>query len=984
MNKEFRTSDYIGLMRNRINRIMLVCSAYDRFILEEDGRIEEQLTREYAELSLSNPPCFIRASNADEALNLLHAGEHFDLIITLFNIGEMTPFDFGKAIKVLSPQTPVVLLTSFSHEINRRLSSEDISGIDYVFAWQGNAELLLAIIKMLEDSANAQYDMLQNGVQGLLLVEDSVKFYSSYLPDLYDIMIRQTNDFAGEALNTRQRNFRKRSRPKVLFARTYKEAKELYQKYHDNLLGVISDISFKMDADQEQVTDMAGLDLCKAVLKSDPQMPILLQSSNSLMSERAAELGVDFLDKRSETLAGELAMFITRRLAFGRFQFIDPATGEVVAYAENLEELHAAVEIMPTGVLSYYAKQHMFSKWLYARGLFALARTIRSVTYSNFETAEQMRGYIVTEIEAFRRQMGQGVVAEFNATTYNKYITFARSGNGSLGGKARGLAFVSNLIEQFNLYDRWDNVLVTIPRTFVATTEHFDNFMNDNALHYLMNEQLEDNEILSEFMGSRMDESLIANLRVFISKINRPLAVRSSSLLEDSHYQPFAGIYATYMVPLVENRERMLRLVIKAIKAVYASIYYASSRAYIEASENILSEEKMGVVIQEMCGSQFQDVYFPTLSGVARSLNFYPLDDEKPEEGICNIAMGLGKAVVEGGTTFRFSPAYPKHALQLTSTDIALRDTQRFIYALDMNPAEFRSSTNDGVNLRRIDVQDLKLAPDMRFVASTWDMQNSRLSDSPTEKGRKVITFAPILKYDLIPLADIVTYLLKMGAEALHSPVEIEFAVNMDVAQGHPYIFNLLQIRPISSFNREGSVDWDGVDMSNAILYAQKALGKGEIENLADVVYVRPEKFNPANTVQIASEISKLNAALTQQNRQYVLVGPGRWGSSDSWLGIPVKWPDISSARVIAECGLHNFQIDPSQGTHFFQNLTSFGAGYVTLNPELEDGTLDFTLLDSMKALYESENLRHVRFDKPLRVIVDGRSGRALITNDSK
>lgn len=957
---------------------MLVSSEYDRFILEEDGRIEEKITREYTELSLTNPPCFIRANDANCALKMLEE-QPFDLIITLFNIGSLTPFEFAKQAKAINAEIPTVLLTSFSHEITRRLSQEDTSAIDYVFGWQGNTELLLAIIKMIEDRYNAPVDILENGVQAILLVEDSVRFYSAYLPDLYSIIIRQTNDFAREALNTKQRNLRKRARPKILFARTQNEASKLYKKYRQNLLGVISDVSFKINPADPEITLMAGVDLCRKILKDDPSMPCLLQSSDSLMIAKAQEMGVDFIDKNSKTLLDQLADFIKQRLAFGRFSFCDPQTGEIVAQAENLEELHEAVYVMSPETITYYAKQHMFSKWLYARGLFSLASTIRATSFNQFDSTEELRSYILNEIEAHRRQSGQGVIAEFDPETYNKYITFARSGNGSLGGKARGLAFIATLIETHNIYDHWENVLVTIPRTFVATTEHFDKFMDINELHYIMSEQMDDNEVLSEFMSARLDDTLVANLRLFVNKISRPLAIRSSSLLEDSHYQPFAGVYNTYMVPFVENRERMLRLVLKAIKGVYASVYYSASRAYIEASGNILAEEKMGIVIQELCGSQSGNTYYPTLSGMARSLNFYPTGDELPEEGVCNIAMGLGKAVVDGGATLRFSPIYPKHALQLTSPELALRDAQRYIYALDMNPGSFRTSTNEAINLLKIDVQDLKDSPHIRYTASTWDMQNNRLSDSPIDKGRKVITFAPILKYDLAPLADIINYILRMGSESLQSPVEIEFALNMDVPNGTPYVFNLLQIRPIVSLAKNASVDWDSLDASTPILTANKALGTGIIEGLCDIVYVRPEVFNAANNTSLAGEIAKLNATLTEQGRPYILIGPGRWGSSDPWLGIPVKWNDISGAKLIAECGKANYQIDPSQGTHFFQNLTSFGVGYITLNPDLGDGSLDFALFDSMPAIYQSDALRHVQFDAPLMVVADGFANRAIV-----
>ncbi|MEG1955928.1 MAG: PEP/pyruvate-binding domain-containing protein, partial [Mucinivorans sp.] len=647
----------------------------------------------------------------------------------------------------------------------------------------------------------------------------------------------------------------------------------------------------------------------------------------------------------------------------------------------DLSQLQYAVETMPTEVLLDYSAQNMFSKWLLARGLFALGGVIRSVNNNTFESSEVLREFITKAIKDYRRQMGQGVVAEFNPLSYNRYITFARSGNGSLGGKARGLAFVGSLIEQWGLYDKWEGVRLTIPRTLAVTTEHFERFMQENALSYIIGEQMDDGQILSEFMGSRLDEELITNLRAFLGQVKRPLAIRSSSKLEDSHYQPFAGVYSTYMVPRVDNEDHQLRLVAKAIKAVYASVFFASSRSYIEASGNMLSEESMAVVIQEICGTQDEGYYFPTISGVARSLNFYPLGHEKPEEGIAQIAFGLGKTVVEGGVTLRFSPAHPKNILQLSSPELTLRDTQRTMYALDLNPAAFKTSIDDGVNITKIDIPHAANFRNMRYVASTWDMQNQRISDSPLEKGRRIITFAGVLKYDSFPLAEILRELLAIGQQEMQSPVEIEFAVNMDVPYGQKRIFNFLQIRPIVENARSHSLEWSEVESSGAILYAQHALGLGAVEGVQDIIYVRPELFNAARSSDMATEMAQLNERMVAAGRGYVLVGPGRWGSCDPWLGIPVKWGDISGSKVIVECAVENFRVDPSQGTHFFQNLTSFGVGYITMAPFQGDGVFDIQQLDSMSAEYESQNFRLVHFPEPLYIFVDGKNDKAIICN---
>lgn len=977
----FANTDFHNLMRRRITKILLVCSSYDQFTLEEDGRIDSQITTEYAELSLTNPPTFTRVSEAQQAIELLEQGERFDIIITMFNIGSIGPFEFSHILKQSYPDIPLVLLTSFSHEISRRLSTEDISDIDYVFGWQGNTDLILAIIKMVEDRINASEDMLSVGVQAILLVEDSVRFYSAYLPNLYQIVLRQTNEFSRETLNEQQRTLRKRARPKILFARTYREAIEIYERYKHNLMGIISDVSFKHDSSSTEIEKLAGIELCRKVRSEDPGFPILLQSSDQSMRQLATELKADFINKNSKTLFDELSDFITRRMAFGDFVFQNLTSGEPIFRVSDLAQMQQAIEQLPIVEFLHYSAENMFSRWLYARGLFALASVVRAVNNNTFDAPETLREYLAGAIRSYRRQMGQGVVAEFNSETYNSYITFARTGTGSLGGKARGLAFIDSMIEQHGLYERWEGVKVTIPRTLVLGTDYFDDFILSNGLQYVVHEEMDDNEILSEFMGSRLSDKLIEHLRIFIQNIRRPMAVRSSSKLEDSHYQPFAGIYSTYMVPRTDNPDRMLRLLTKAIKGVYASVYYRSSRSYIEATSNVITEEKMAVVIQEICGTEDNGYYFPTVSGVARSINFYPIGDEKPEEGVVNIAFGLGKSVVEGGTTMRFSPKYPKHALQLSSPELTLRDTQRYFYALDLNPSCLKTSTDDSINLVKFEVNRATHFRNMRYVASTWDMQNQRISDSFGEKGRKVITFAHILKYDTFPLADIVSTLLAIGEQEMKSPVEIEFAINMDVPYGEKRIFNFLQIRPIVENNRSESMDWSHIDTSQALLYAEAALGLGRIDGLRDIIYVRNDRFNPARSEEMAREIDKLNASMKEQGLNYILVGPGRWGSSDPWLGIPVKWSQISESRVIAECGLENFRIDPSQGTHFFQNLTSFGVGYLTLNPFINDGLFDIATLEAMEAVYESDNFRHVRFEEPLFVFVDGKNNKAIVQN---
>lgn len=978
--------DYKSLMQRRIRRVLMICSSYDAYTLEEDGRIEVQIYKEYVDLNLSNPPAFTWVTSSAEALSLLSGDNEsdYDLIISMFNIGDMDVFEFSKIIKIERPEIPFVLLTHFSKELYKKIENADKSAIDYIFSWHGNADLILAIIKLFEDRMNADSDIIGSGVQSILLVEDSIRYYSTYLPAIYKLVLQQSAEFLKEALNEQQQKLRKRARPKILLATNYNEAVEIYEKYKENLLGVISDVAFiinKNDPASSEKLD-AGIDLCRLIKHDDPHMPFLLQSSQESMREVAKELGVGFLEKYSKTLLIELSEYISDEFAFGDFVFRDLSNGEIIGKAKDLKDLQQLVMEIPEEVLLFHGSRNRLSKWMFSRGLFSLAAKVKAAHQSHFTNTDQLREFIVQQIKEYRIVLGHGVVARFDRNSYNSYIWFARLGEGSLGGKARGIAFVNSMLQKYNLLNKYEGVKIMIPRTVVIATDYFDEFIKINGLQYVINSEISDDEILSEFVSSRLPENLVSDLRVFINNASGPLAVRSSSKLEDSHFQPFAGIYSTYMIPHTKNKDQMLRLLGKAIKSVYASIYFASSRAYLIATSNLLSEEKMGVVLQDVVGTEDNGYFFPTISGVARSVNYYPIGSEKAEEGIVNMAFGLGKLVVEGGKTLRFSPSHPKHILQLSTPQLTLRDTQNEMYALDLKPEEFKTSVDDAVNLKKFDVNSVKHFRNMNFVASTWDMQSQGIIDSNLEEGRKLITFSHILKYDTLPLSQILCDLLRICHKEMNSAVEIEFAVNMDVPRGEDAVFSLLQIRPITGNNDNKSLDWNSIDTENAIIYAQKALGIGAIENIEDIVYVRESNFDSSHTLEIADEINRLNQKFKEEDKHYILVGPGRWGSSDPWLGIPIKWPQISEAKVIVECGMENYRIEPSQGTHFFQNLTSFGVGYLTVNQYMGDGKMDFSTLDSFTPEYESKYIRHVKFDKPLFIFVDGRKNKAIIKLD--
>ena len=979
-----RTSGY-EFMKHRIRKILLVCCSYDGYILEEDGHIEQQINQEYIDLNMSNPPALLRVSSTAEALDLLREDDRFDFILTMYNVGEPDVFDFAKIVKERHRHIPVVLLTSFSKDIYRRIDERDASGIDYIFSWSGNTDLVIGIIKLIEDAMNAEEDILTGGVQAILLVEDSVRFYSTYLPALYKLILQQNTEFLKDAFNEQQQILRKRARPKILLATNYADAVALYERYKKNLLGVISDVGFVLHKGDSPSTEKldAGIDLCRLVRADNPLMPVLLQSSQTAFAAQARELGAGFIAKNSKTLLQELSDFIAARFAFGDFLFKDLSTGRVIGRAKDLHEMQRLVASVPDDVFEYNTSQNNLSKWLYSRGLFPLAASIRQLNKSHFRTTEEHRAALVTLIRDYRTLLGQGVVAKFDPATYSDAIAFARIGEGSLGGKARGLAFMNSMLVKYCQYAKYENVRVTIPRTVVVATDYFDAFIRNNGLEYVLTTEMTDEEILSEFVSSTLPYKLREALKAYVRTVSGPLAVRSSSKLEDSHYQPFAGIYSTYMIPYTEgNEDRQLRLLQKAIKSVYASTYFAASKAYVQSSQNLIAEEKMAVVIQEVCGTEQDGLFFPTLSGVARSINYYPIGDETPEEGVCNIALGLGKLVVDGGRTLRFSPRYPQKVLQTSTPELALRDTQNEVLALSLKPEEFRTSIDDAVNLHRLDIAQIAGLRNARFVCSVWDRDNERISDSPFDRGRKVITFNNILKYNTFPLADIIGDILRLGAEEMRCPVEVEFAVNMDVQAGEQQIFNLLQIRPIIDNQDNRPIDWSKVDVSDALVYGQNALGIGMMGDIADIIYIKSNTFDSLSTEKIAEELLEFNNRMQDEKRSYILVGPGRWGSSDPFLGVPVKWNHISEAKVIVECGIEKFEVEPSQGTHFFQNVTSLGVGYLTINPFRGDGIFREGELDGRRAVYEGTFLRQVRFEKPLWVCIDGRSNKGIVKEE--
>ena len=969
-----------SLMRSRIRRILMICSNYDAFTLEEDGRVERQLVSEYRELNLSNPPTFVWANSSKEAAGILGADMEIDMIICMYNDRDKDVFEFAADLRKNGSNIPFVMLIHYSKAVRQRIFENDRSGIDFVFSWHGNADLILAIVKLIEDSANADNDVFEVGVRVILLVEDSVRYYSTYLPELYKLLITQSREFLTEFLNDDQKKYRKRSRPKILLATCYEDALAYFQKYKDNLMGVISDVGMvihKGDAVKSEKLD-AGLDLVRIIREYDPLMPVLLQSSQGSIAKVAEELGVGFLRKFSRTLFMQLGDYLKEEFGFGDFVFKD-AGGTEYGRASSLTELGKIIGGVPDEILVSNTSRNMFSKWLYARGLFKLAETFKAEHHT---VATEFREFLMDQIGRYHRMIGQGVIADFKEETYQDYFWFARTGEGSLGGKARGLAFLNHLVMKHSLSDKYPDMTVSIPRTVVVTTDWFDRFILDNGLQHVIDSELSDDEILSEFVASSLPADLLSDLKAFVATLDSPVAVRSSSKLEDSNYQPFAGVYSTYMCPLVENKDRMLREITKAIKSVYASTYFAGSRAYIQASGNLIGEEKMAIIIQSICGSRHGDDYYPMLSGVARSLNAYPIGNEKATDGVMNVAFGLGKTVVDGGRSLRVNPRSAKKILQLSSPSLAMRDTQSEMYVMDTRPGAFKISKNDGVNLRRIPVTEaLEHFDRPEIVVSTYVPQDDMMRPGIMVRGPRVVSFDGIFQYDRFPLAKAISDILEICKSELMSEVEIEFALDpVPGSQGTEAFLELLQVRPVSdmSIYQPGQSGESALSLPHELVNSVQALGNGVFNESSHIVAILPGVFDKMRTEEMAQEISEINNRMTAANQTYFLIGPGRWGSSIPTLGVPVNWTDISAARMVVEYGMDGFRIEPSQGTHFFQNITSLGVGYLSVDEYAGSGSIDFEAFDSLEVEFEGKFTKVYKVDG-LTGFIDRNTGKAVI-----
>ena len=971
---EFEDVAFDQLMQKRIYRILIVCSNYDYYMLEEDGRIDERIFNEYTALNLRYPPSFEHANSAKRAISAMETNK-IDLVITWLDIGNFKTVETSKKIKTAFPNVPIAAISHYSTQLREKISSESSGDIDYVFHWNGNADIILAIIKLTEDRMNAEKDINEIGVKAILLVEDSLKFYSKYLPIFYKILLNQTRSFMSEGLNAHRTMMLMRGRPKILLATNYEEGLHLFKLYKNNLLGVISDVSYFREGKRDA---KAGFHFLEYVRSFKRYFPFLIQSSDSNNEKFALELKGKFLYKHTEALEEEIKNYINQYFSFGDFEFWDPVQKKVLATAKDLTAFQKALSVVTTDCIDYHATRSEYSKWLKSRVLFPLADLFSKVEYDDFDNSEQARTYLINAIKAYRGFRARGIISNFNKEKYDEYLGFARIGDGSLGGKGRGLAFIDSFLKRHKLRQHFKDVKISIPRTVVLSTEVFDEFMDTHKLIRFVGKCNNDEEILNKFISKPLPSWVVEDIEAFLKVTKLPIAIRSSSVLEDSHYQPFAGIFSTYMLPNTDL-EKMIEMVCNAVKSVIASSFFSASKTYLKATSHTIEESKMAVILQEVIGKQYDDVFYPNISGVARSINFYPIGNEQPNEGIANIAIGLGEIIVGGGKALRFSPFHSKKVLQLSSPGSTQRDTQKYFYGLDMNPDSYKTSISEAVNKKKITIRKAEKHGSLKYVASTYDLQNNVIKPGVMHDGIRVITFDNILKYNTFPLPSILQELLRVSQREMRNPIEMEFAVNLDVPKGEPKEFSFLQIRPIVESNENLSKIPDDFKVDETIIYSESALGNGKYEHIYDFVYVKPETFNSANTREIATAVERINKTFIDTDSQYILVGPGRWGSSDPWLGIPVIWPQISAAKIIVEAGLNDFRIDPSQGTHFFQNLTSFKVGYLTINPFVNDGFLDLDYLNAQEAVFEDTYLRHIRFKDPLSVIIEGKSNKAAI-----
>jgi CheY-like chemotaxis protein len=995
LTKSYEPKFYLfhDLMTKRINDILLVSSLYDNFILEEDGRITEKLFELYSTLNLSAPPRFHRVSSPREALELIEEKKKkFDLIITMRRLADMDPFEFAKSVKKTLSSCPVVLLLNNAVDVKHLEKFEDKKSIDRIFLWTGDSELLLAIIKLFEDLLNADLDTKKGKIQVLILVENSIRYYSIFLPMLYSEVMKQTQKLLEEGLNEYHRLLRMRARPKVLLAESYEEGLDIFNKYKDHILGIISDVAYPRNG---KLDPNSGVDFIKEVKKYNLFYPSLLMSSQKENAIKAESLNASFIYKNSPIALQELRNFLITNLGFGDFVF-RLSDGIEVGRASNLDELLVQIAIVPEDSLYFHASNNHFSNWLMARGEFSLAYKLRPIKISEFKDLEIFRIWIDQTIVQAKLAEQKGVIIDFGLRGMDSDEPDAsisgnvwRIGSGSLGGKGRGIAFLDTLLILSNFGSAFNNVKILIPETFVISTDEFDKFIGLNRLYRILSDNATDEFIVKRFLEAKLPDNLLNNLMILIKKEKGPLAVRSSSLLEDSQFQPFAGIYKTYMLPNNHpNPHERFEQLCHAVKLVYASSYLQLPRDYMESIGLKIEEEKMAVVIQKLVGTYHNndDWYFPDFSGVLQSYNFYPVSYLTPEDGIAHVALGLGKTIVEGEKALRFCPKYPEILPQFSKPKDVLDNSQNSLYILDTSRLNLPDiQTDESATLKKLGIKDIENFDLMYKIGSKFDPNDNIVRDGMSSGGITTVNFAGVLKFNQFPKFTEILHKLNIeGTAAMGCPIEIEFTVNFkDRTNKIPTLY-LLQIRPLVTEYEVKGVTIDKNSKENAI-YSSFALGNTTIKDIKDILIVDPNFFNNLKTREIMKEISDFNEKMKISNTPYILIGPGRWGSNDPMLGIPVKWSDISGVRVIIEYGMEEFNIDPSYGTHFFSNLTALQIVYLTVPYETNEllrerkNYIDWQWLNGQKIKEEKDFVKHISLEKSLYVKSNGRSREGVV-----
>jgi len=979
-----RTPGFQKLMRYRVREVLLVASRYDSFILEQEGQITDLILREYDRLNLRYAPRLNSTQSAREALRLLGSDLRFDMVIVTMHPAEMDPADFAREVKRLYPHLPVILLGYDNRELEELRKSADADAFDRVFIWTGDSGILLAMVSLIEDERNVDRDTSKVGVEVIILIEDSVHFISAFLPLLYEELMKQSQRLISEGITMTHKVHRMRARPKVLLASTFEEALAHYRKYRPHLLGVISDVRFMRDGHHDP---QAGVEFGRMVRKDDPGLPVLLQSTDATNASRAEAIGVGFLHKTSPQIKHELETFLTESFGFGPFVFRVPdgtPRGTQIAVADNLAEFRRCLQWIPAESFRHHTRNNHFSVWLKARTEFRLAAKLRPRQEADFESLEAMRQSVIDALDAARREAYHDAIPEFSPDTFGSLSTFARIGGGSIGGKARGLAFLRMLLHENSIDGKYPGIRVAVPPMVVIATKVFDRFMEANRLTGIARSDASDAEIRDAFLAAELPGALVSLLRSLLEIMRYPFAVRSSSLLEDSQHQPFAGVYETYMLANAsDDAEVRLRDLGTAVKLVYASTFSHRARTYLAATPQRPEKEKMAVIIQKLIGRPHNGRFYPSFSGVAQSHNYYPFGRITPEDGASRVALGLGRLVVEGRGGLRFCPRYPEHLPQLSSVDDILRNAQKNFDALPLESDEtdphlrFQPTTLPVAAAH----EDRTLGP----VGSVYSRDNHAIYDGVARPGTPVITFAGILKQRLFPLPEILQDIVGLGTRAMSTPVEIEFAVDMDTPEDEFREFACLQMRPLSVIRDLSRLDLTEIDPSRLLCRSPRALGHGRTRDIQDVVCIVPEEFDRRESVQTAAAVATLNAALRDAERPYLLIGPGRWGSADPWLGIPVNWGQISGVRIIIETGFRGAVVAPSEGSHFFHNMTAFGVAYLTVNPDRGEGMIDWAwLLDQEVVRAEANGLRWIRLPEPVLGLIDGKTGTGIIAKSAQ